>query len=155
MPLRSAGLLIHRGERDAQQVLLVHPGGPFWKNKDAAAWSIPKGLVEPGEDEQAAALRETQEELGVAITGDFIFLGEHRQPGGKIVVAWSVAADPVLDLDNIVSSTFEMEWPPRSGVMQRFPEVDRASWFSLAEAENKIHKGQRSILQAFRSSGTG
>ncbi|MGO7581602.1 NUDIX domain-containing protein [Rhizobium ruizarguesonis] len=146
MVIRSAGLLIYRRLSSDIEVLLVHPGGPFWARKDEAAWSIPKGLIEPGEDELAAAIRETAEELGVAVDGRFTPLGEYRQPGGKIVVAWSIEADPVLDVNVIQSSEFQMEWPPRSGQVKSFPEVDRAGWFSLADAAIKLLKGQRPIL---------
>jgi len=151
MSRRSAGLLIHRQTKGEPEILLVHPGGPFWARKDEGAWSIPKGLVEPGEDELAAARREAAEELGTAIEGQFERLGEYRQPGGKVVVAWMVEADPVLDLEAIVSNTFLMEWPPRSGVMKAFPEVDRAGWFDLAEAGRRILKGQSAMLDAFRA----
>ncbi|NKK97249.1 NUDIX domain-containing protein [Rhizobium leguminosarum bv. viciae] len=146
MVIRSAGLLIHRRISKDYEVLLVHPGGPFWARKDEAAWSIPKGLIETGEDELAAAIRETAEELGVAVDGRFTPLGEYRQPGGKIVVAWSIEADPVLDVNAIRSSKFEIEWPPRSGRLKSFPEVDRAGWFSLREAATKLLKGQRPML---------
>ncbi|MBB6221267.1 NUDIX domain-containing protein [Rhizobium leguminosarum] len=146
MALRSAGLLIYRRVSNDLEVLLVHPGGPFWAGKDESAWSIPKGLVEPDEDELAAAMRETAEELGVTIDGRVTPLGEYRQPGGKIVVAWSVEADPALDVNAIRSSEFQMEWPPRSGRLKSFPEVDRAGWFSLAEAGTKLLKGQRPML---------
>ncbi|QIO47693.1 NUDIX domain-containing protein (plasmid) [Rhizobium leguminosarum bv. trifolii] len=146
MVIRSAGLLIYRRLSSDIEVLLVHPGGPFWARKDEAAWSIPKGVDRPGEDELAAAIRETAEELGVAVDGRFTPLGEYRQPGGKIVVAWSIEADPVLDVNVIQSSEFQMEWPPRSGQVKSFPEVDRAGWFSLADAAIKLLKGQRPIL---------
>ncbi len=146
MVIRSAGLLIYRRISRDIEVLLVHPGGPFWARKDEAAWSIPKGLIELGEDELAAAIRETAEELGVAVDGMFTPLGEYRQPGGKIVVAWLIEADPVLDVNVIQSSEFQMEWPPRSGQLKSFPEVDRAGWFSLADAATKLLKGQRPIL---------
>lgn len=147
MPKRSAGLLIYRGSGSGIEVLLVHPGGPFWARKDEGAWSIPKGLVDPGEDELDAAKRETMEELGTEITGRFDRIGEYRQPGGKVVVAWSVEAD--LNVDTIVSNTFTMEWPPKSGLSKEFPEIDKAGWFSLAEAERKILKGQYPILSDF------
>ncbi|PDV87135.1 NUDIX hydrolase [Rhizobium sp. H4] len=137
MPVRSAGLLIHR-------LLLVHPGGPFWAKKDRGAWSIPKGLIEAGEDELSAAIREAREELGVEIQGAFAPLGEYRQPGGKIVVVWSVEAE--LDVAKVGSSEFQLEWPPRSGRLQNFPEVDRAERFPTAEAEIKILKGQVAML---------
>ncbi|MCA0001861.1 MULTISPECIES: NUDIX domain-containing protein [unclassified Mesorhizobium] len=147
MPQRSAGLLIYRRNAGALQFLLVHPGGPFWARKDEGAWSIPKGLVDEGEDELKAARREAEEELGVAINGDFQPVGSYRQPGGKIVSAWSVEAD--VDTDAIRSNMFTMEWPPRSGSMKAFPEVDRAGWFSELEAGLKILKGQRAILDDF------
>ncbi|TJX57999.1 MAG: NUDIX domain-containing protein [Mesorhizobium sp.] len=144
MAKRSAGLLIYRRSLGDIQVLLVHPGGPFWAKKDNGAWSIPKGLVDQGEDELAAARRETGEELGMKVEGSFARLGDYRQPGGKIVSAWSVEAD--IDVAAIRSNTFTMEWPPRSGSMKEFPEVDRAGWFTLAEAEVKILQGQRPML---------
>ncbi len=144
MPVRSAGLLIHRLSETGPEVLLVHPGGPFWAKKDEGAWSIPKGLIEAGEDELSAAIREAREELGVEIQGAFAPLGEYRQPGGKIVVVWSVEAE--LDVAKVHSSEFQLEWPPRSGRLQNFPEVDRAEWFPTAEAEIKILKGQVAML---------
>ncbi|WP_027141434.1 NUDIX domain-containing protein [Mesorhizobium sp. WSM3626] len=144
MAKRSAGLLIHRRGGNSIQVLLVHPGGPFWAKKDDGAWSIPKGLVDEGEDELAAARREAEEELGIKVEGLFARLGDYRQPGGKIVMAWSVEAD--IDVATMKSNIFTMEWPPRSGRMKEFPEVDRAGWFTLAEAEVKILKGQRPML---------
>ncbi|MDM9628747.1 NUDIX domain-containing protein [Rhizobium sp. S152] len=147
MPKRSAGLLIYRIRGAGCEVLLVHPGGPFWAKKDDGAWSIPKGLVEPGEDELEAARRETREELGVGIDGRFEHLGEYRQPGGKIVVAWAVQAE--VDTENIRSNLFQMEWPPRSGAMAEFPEVDRAGWFTLDEAGRKLLKGQQPLLREF------
>ncbi|MER9232628.1 NUDIX domain-containing protein [Mesorhizobium sp. M0622] len=147
MAKRSAGLLIYRRSEGLLQVLLVHPGGPFWAKKDHGAWSIPKGLVDENEDELAAAKREAEEELGVAIDGVFEHFGSYRQPGGKLVIAWCVEAD--FDTEAISSNTFVMEWPPRSGSMKEFPEVDRAGWFSLPEAEIKILKGQRAMLADF------
>jgi predicted NUDIX family NTP pyrophosphohydrolase len=147
MAARSAGLLIFRQKNQRTEVLLVHPGGPFWAKKDAAAWSIPKGLVDEGEDELAAAQREVEEEIGTRIEGDFYHLGEYRQRSGKIVVAWAVEAE--VDITAITSNTFSMEWPPRSGIVKEFPEVDRAGWFTLDEAEDKILKGQKAILEDF------
>ena len=154
MPQKSAGLLIHRHISGVFEFLLVHPGGPFWARKDEGAWSIPKGLIGEDEDELEAARREAEEELGVAIDGDFRPLGSYRQPGGKIVVAWSVEAD--VDTNAIKSNMFTMEWPPKSGSMKAFPEVDRAGWFTLPEAGLKILKGQRAMLDDFlerRSAG--
>ncbi|MBX4934225.1 NUDIX domain-containing protein [Rhizobium bangladeshense] len=146
MPVRSAGLLIYRLLETRLEVLLVHPGGPFWAKKDEGAWSIPKGLIEAGEDELSAAIREAQEELGAELQGTFARLGEYRQPGGKVVVVWSVEADASLDVETVRSSEFQIEWPPRSGRIQSFPEVDRAGWFATAEAEIKILKGQLPML---------
>jgi predicted NUDIX family NTP pyrophosphohydrolase len=146
MAKRSAGLLIHSRSKGDLRVLLVHPGGPFWAKKDDGAWSIPKGLVDENEDELSAARRETEEELGIKIDGPFTRLGDYRQPGGKIVMAWSVEARIDIDVAAIRSNTFTMEWPPRSGSMKEFPEVDRAGWFALPEAEVKILKGQRPML---------
>ncbi|MER9655624.1 NUDIX domain-containing protein [Mesorhizobium sp. M0152] len=146
MAKRSAGLLIYRRSDGDISVLLVHPGGPFWVKKDAGAWSIPKGLVDENEDELAAAQRETEEELGVKVEGPFARLGDYRQPGGKIVSAWSVEAGIEIDPAAIRSNVFTMEWPPRSGSMKQFPEVDRAGWFTLPEAAVKILPGQRPML---------
>ena len=156
MAKRSAGLLIYRQGDSSLQVLLVHPGGPFWAKKDDGAWSIPKGLVGENEDALAAAQRETEEELGVKVDGPFARLGDYKQPGGKIVTAWSVEARIDIDVAAIRSNTFTMEWPPRSGSMKEFPEVDRAGWFTLPEAEVKILKGQRPMLLDFaRQQGAG
>jgi predicted NUDIX family NTP pyrophosphohydrolase len=141
----SAGLLLYRIRKAAIEVLLVHPGGPYWKNKDEGAWSIPKGEFLPEEDPLAAARREFFEETGVAIEGELRALKPLRQPGGKIVHAWAVEAD--LDPATIVSNTFEIEWPPRSGRLQSFPEIDRGAWFSLPEARRKILRGQVPLLQ--------
>lgn len=149
MPKRSAGLLIFRHSGRGLEVLLVHPGGPFWINKDEEAWSIPKGLIEDGEDELAAAIRETAEEIGKTIEGMFEWLGEYRQPGGKRVLVWTVEANPAIDENQIASNTFSLEWPPRSGRFQDFPEVDRAGWFDLDQANRKILKGQAPILIDF------
>jgi predicted NUDIX family NTP pyrophosphohydrolase len=148
---RSAGLLIYRRSSGFSEVLLVHPGGPFWARKDEGAWSIPKGLVEDGEDELAAARREALEEIGTAISGDFRWIGEYKQPGGKRVLAWCVEADIEIDVHRIVSNTFQMEWPPKSGRQQEFPEVDRAGWFDLETAGRKILKGQKPVLDDARS----
>jgi predicted NUDIX family NTP pyrophosphohydrolase len=143
---RSAGLLILRRTTQNPEFLLVHPGGPFWARKDDGAWSIPKGLVEDGEDELEAARRESFEEIGIKLDGPFNWLGEYRQPGGKRVLAWCVEADAAIDIDHIRSNTFTMEWPPRSGRMQEFPEVDRAGWFDASTAGRKILKGQQPML---------
>lgn len=146
MPAKtSAGLLVYR-ERDGQvEVLLVHPGGPLWKNKDAGAWSIPKGEFGDGEDALAAAKREFHEETGVTIKGAFKPLAPVRQKGGKQVHAFAVQAE--IDAAAIKSNTFTMEWPPKSGRMQAFPEIDSAQWFGLDDAREKINAGQAPLLQ--------
>jgi predicted NUDIX family NTP pyrophosphohydrolase len=146
MPKKSAGLLVYRGSPPSVEVLLVHPGGPYWAKKDEGAWSIPKGLCSGTEDPLAAARREFEEEIGGPVTGNFIVLGEFKQPGGKIVTAWAVEAD--LDVSDFTSNSFEMEWPPRSGTRQTFPEVDKAAWFDLKTALKKVTKGQTAIVQA-------
>jgi predicted NUDIX family NTP pyrophosphohydrolase len=137
----SAGLLVHRRSATGVELLLVHPGGPFWAKKDAAAWSIPKGEYDPEEDPRAAARREFTEELGAPPpAGEWLALGELRQSGAKQVIVWTVEGD--VDVDQVVSNTFELEWPPRSGRLQEFPEVDRAAWFDAETARTKLHKGQ-------------
>ena len=146
MPKISAGVLLYRTREADVQVLLVHPGGPFWANKDDGAWSIPKGLADDGEDLQAAARREFFEETGALVAGAFIDLGAHKQPGGKTVVAFACEGD--FDPGSLRSNVFTMEWPPRSGRTAEFPEVDRAGWFSLDEAVKKVTKGQRPIIAA-------
>ncbi len=135
MEKRSAGLLMFRRRKDQLQVFLVHPGGPFWKNKDAGAWSIPKGEYGEKEDPLDAAKREFEEETGIKPAGEFILLDQMKQPGGKIVSAWAVEGD--CSSKAIRSNTFSMEWPPKSGRQQEFPEVDRADWFSLEMPENE------------------
>jgi predicted NUDIX family NTP pyrophosphohydrolase len=143
---RSAGLLLYRGSGGAREVLLVHPGGPFWEKKDAGAWSIPKGEYEDDEDPRAAALREFEEELGAAPppAEALTELGTIRQSGGKQVTAYAAPGD--VDASAITSNTFTLEWPPRSGRMQEFPEVDRAGWFSIAEAREKLNPAQAELL---------
>lgn len=126
------------------QVMLVHPGGPFWVGKDDGAWSIPKGLFEADEDALCAARREFLEETGFAVDGDVIELGTLKQPSKKIVHAFAVEGN--IDTENIVSNTFELEWPPHSGKLQHFPEVDRGEWFDLETARRKISKGQQPFL---------
>ena len=140
----SAGLLMFRGSRRDTEVLLVHPGGPFWAKKDEGAWSIPKGIPDKGEDLLAAARREFHEETGFTAEGEFKPLGAYKQPGGKTVHAWAVEGD--CDPARLVSNLFEMEWPPRSGKRARFPEIDRAGWFRANEALAKILLGQRPIV---------
>jgi predicted NUDIX family NTP pyrophosphohydrolase len=146
MPQRSAGILMYRRKRGAVEVLLVHPGGPFWKKKDEGAWSIPKGLYEESEDALAAARREFEEETGAAPAGEFIPLGEFRQSSAKIVSVWAVEGE--FDVTKLTSNTFALEWPPKSGKINDFPEIDRAAWFSPNEARRKILKGQRTVLDA-------
>jgi predicted NUDIX family NTP pyrophosphohydrolase len=144
MPLRSAGIIAYRKRQSALEVLLVHPGGPFWRNKDLGAWSIPKGEFEDGQDAEAAARREFFEELGTELTAPLMALGDVKQRGGKIVTAFAAEAD--LDPAAIRSNHFEIEWPPRSGKRQSFPEVDRAAWCSLDLARDKINAGQQPLL---------
>ena len=141
---RSAGILLYRNHGDGVSVLLVHPGGPYWARKDLGAWSIPKGEYVDGDDPQAAALREFEEELGSRPAGTLVALGELIQKGGKHVTAFAVEGN--LDPAEIVSNTFELEWPPRSGRRQLFPEVDRAEWFSLDDARQRILASQRPFL---------
>ncbi len=148
MPKTSAGILLFRRRPQGVEVLLVHPGGPFWARKDDGAWSIPKGLADEGEDLLAAAKREVLEETGLEVEGDVIALGGFRQPGGKIVVAWALEGD--FDPANLRSNMFRIEWPPRSGKVAEFPEVDRARWFELDEAPKKTTKGQAPIIAALR-----
>ena len=126
------------------ELFLVHPGGPFWARKDDGAWSIPKGLYENGEDPLAAAKREFEEETGCVPQGRCFELGRFKQPGGKEIRAWALEGD--FDLGKFKSNLFALEWPPRSGEMQAFPEADRAAWFSPEEAMRKVLKGQRSIV---------
>ncbi|HVN24743.1 MAG TPA: NUDIX domain-containing protein [Syntrophorhabdales bacterium] len=144
MVKQSAGLLMYRKRGQSIQVLLVHPGGPFWAKKDLGAWSIPKGEFAEDEDALKAARREFEEETGFLPTGNFIRLGSIKQPSGKIVHAWGFEGD--LDTRNIKSNTFLLEWPPQSGKQQEFPEVDRADWFNIETAKEKITKGQIDFL---------
>ncbi len=144
MPKQSAGLLVYRHRGPTLKVFLVHPGGPFWKNKDAGAWTIPKGELNPGEDALAAARREFTEETGMHIDGPFAAIGSVRQSGGKTIHGFVAAAD--FDAEKIVSNTFRLGWPPRSGRFAEFPEVDRGGWFSLEEAAAKINAAQAELL---------
>ena len=144
MPSASAGILGYRKRREVE-VLLVHPGGPFWRNKDLGAWSIPKGEYADEEDAETAARREFAEELGLELSMPLLALGQVKQRGGKIVTAFAAEFD--VDVRSIRSNSFEMEWPPRSGKRQTFPEVDRAEWFTLAAAHEKINAGQRPLLE--------
>jgi predicted NUDIX family NTP pyrophosphohydrolase len=131
--------------------LLVHPGGPFWAKKDLGAWSIPKGELADGEDPRAAAIREFAEETGFPLTGDFHPLPPCRQAGGKTIHAWAVEGD--CDPAALRSNLFSMEWPPKSGKQQEFPEVDRAAWFALAEARERINRGQVALLDELAAKG--
>ena len=145
MTKRSAGILMFRGHGPELQLLLVHPGGPFWARKDEGAWSIPKGEYEEGEEPLAVALREFEEELGTsAPSGDVIDLGELVQPSRKKITAFATEGD--FDPSTLRSNTFEMEWPPKSGRMKSFPEVNRAAWFAPQEAREKILPGQRPLI---------
>jgi predicted NUDIX family NTP pyrophosphohydrolase len=143
VPKESAGLLLFR-RRNGLEVFLVHPGGPFWARKDEHAWSIPKGELDSGEDPLSAARREFAEETGLSADGDFIALAARKQSGGKVIHAFAIEGD--CDPAVVKSNTFELEWPPRSGRRQEFPEVDRAAWFPLAAARTKIHKGQAPLI---------
>ncbi len=142
---KSAGILLFRRTGGRIEVLLAHPGGPFWKNKDVGAWSIPKGEYGDDEDPLAAARREFAEETGSALSGEFIPLGEVRQTGGKVVIAW--ASEGNFDPAKLNSNTFSMLWPPGSGKSQEFPEIDRVEWFPLDVARRKILKGQVDLLE--------
>ena len=141
---QSAGILLYRPGVPEPEVFLVHPGGPFWKNKDEGAWTIPKGEFDESEDPLAAAIREFKEETGYSINGDFKSLIPVQQEAGKIVHAWAIPGD--INEANVKSNFFEMEWPPKSGKKQSFPEIDRASWFRLSEAREKINSSQVQFL---------
>ncbi|GFO55845.1 DNA mismatch repair protein MutT [Geomonas sp. Red276] len=149
----SAGLLLFRFRDHRLELFLVHPGGPFWAKKDLGAWSIPKGEYGQGEDPFAVAKREFQEETGQTIDGDFRELNMVRQPGGKQVRAWAVQGD--CDAERISSNTFMMEWPPKSGRQAEFPEVDRAGWFTVEQAREKILKGQVGFIDQLREMVSG
>ncbi|HEY6894998.1 MAG TPA: NUDIX domain-containing protein, partial [Rhodanobacteraceae bacterium] len=142
--VKSAGILLHRRRNGALEVLLAHPGGPFWARRDDGAWTVPKGLIEDGETAEAAARREFLEELGTEAVGTLVPLGSIRQRGGKEVEAFALEGD--FDIATLRSNPFEIEWPPRSGRRQAFPEVDRVAWFDLATARIKILEAQRALL---------
>jgi predicted NUDIX family NTP pyrophosphohydrolase len=144
MPKRSAGILMYRRGANGLEVLLVHPGGPFWAKKDLGAWSVPKGEYSESEDVLAVAVREFEEETGLRPQGEFQPLGELVQPGRKIVKAWAIKGD--FDVATLKSNLFELEWPPKSGRKTSFPEVDRAEWFALEEASRRILPGQQEFL---------
>ena len=153
MPQESAGILMYRRSGDVLEVLLAHFGGPYWANKDDGAWAIPKGLIEPGETPEAAARREFHEELGTRVVAPLTPLGRLRQKGGKYVEAFALEGD--LDAGAIVSNSFTVEWPPRSGRFQSYPEVDRAAWFTLDEARVKMLASQLPLLDLLLESLTG
>ena len=144
MSVNSAGILLYRLRDNRVEVLLAHPGGPFWSGKDEAAWTIPKGLTEADEDSLQAAKREFREETGFEVDGQFIDLGTIRQPSRKMIQIWALKLD--LDVGRLQSNEFTMEWPRRSGIMMQFPEIDRAEWFDIDRARQKIHKGQAGFL---------
>lgn len=146
---QSAGILLYRKADNVLQVFLVHPGGPFFKNKDAGAWSIPKGEFRDDEEPLVAAKREFEEETGQAVSGGFIPLGSVKLKSGKIVHAWAVEGD--IDHETIVSNTFEIEWPPRSGKRMMVPEIDRAGWFDLTFARQKINEAQAKFIDRLAS----
>lgn len=144
MPKHSAGILMYRRCNEGVEVFLVHPGGPFWARKDFGVWSIPKGVFRADEDPLEAAKREFYEETGMVASGEFIPLPPVKQSSTKRVYAWLLEGD--CDAENVKSNMFRMEWPPRSGSIREFPEVDRAAWFCLPVAREKIVKGQRPLL---------
>jgi predicted NUDIX family NTP pyrophosphohydrolase len=145
MKKKSAGILLYRINNKVCEVLLVHPGGPFWKNKDEGSWTIPKGEADDDNEELlATAIREFEEETGTALTGNFIELTPVKQKSGKLVYAWAIEGN--LNEKKISSNTFEMEWPPKSGKMQSFPEIDRAGWFIIKQAKEKINAAQIALL---------
>ncbi len=144
MKKTSAGILLYR-RREELEVFLVHPGGPFWAKKDLGAWSLPKGELDGDEDPLAAARRELAEETGFTVDGEFRALRPLRQPSGKTILAWAVEGD--CDPAELRSNMFSMEWPPKSGKQQEFPEVDRGAWFPLAEARKRIIAGQAPFLE--------
>jgi predicted NUDIX family NTP pyrophosphohydrolase len=142
----SAGLVVFRRKAGKLEILVAHMGAPWWAKKDIGAWTIPKGLVEDGEDPFEAAQREFQEELGLPVPeGEFMELGSIKQPNSKTVTAWAIEAD--IDVSNVKSITFEAEWPPRSGKKQEFPEIDRAAWLEAGEAAQKVVRGQDGLFQ--------
>jgi len=148
MAKKSAGLVMYRIRGGALEVLLVHLGGPFWAKKDAGAWFIPKGEIEPGEDELTTAQREFEEETGFTAAGPFVALGSVKHKGGKIVTAWAFEGD--CDPAGLQSNTFKMEWPPRSGKQREFPEVDRAAFFTIEAAREKIHPAEFEFFERLR-----
>src|ERR1700730_16383188 len=148
MTKRSAGVLLFRMSHDGVEVLLAHPGGPFWAGRDKGVWSIPKGEYDETEDALTAARRELQEETGIVISGKFIELGTYKQPSGKLVSAWAIEAD--FDRRELRSNNCCVAWPPKPGRIMDVPEIDRAAWFSIEEALTKMTKGQVPIVQALK-----
>ncbi|MFA5352880.1 MAG: NUDIX domain-containing protein [Thermodesulfovibrionales bacterium] len=144
----SAGLLMYRRNGNSIQAFLIHPGGPYFRNKDIGVWSIPKGMIAPGEELLAAALREFEEETGIIPSGEYIPLTPVRMSSGKVVHAWAFEGE--ADPDRVTSNTFTLEWPPRSGRLREYPEVDRAGWFDLDEAEMRITRGQIPLITELR-----
>lgn len=147
MTVHSAGILLYRVNSGNVEIFLVHPGGPYWVKKDEGAWSIAKGIVNPGEDPLAAAQREFREETGFSPEGDFRPLGRFRQPSGKQLTVWALEGD--CNPARLMSESFSMIWPPKSGTLQSFPEVDRGAWFGRDEAMVRIVSGQRPIIEEF------
>ena len=145
MSKKSAGILLYRIKNKMLEVLLVHPGGPFWIKKDAGAWTIPKGELNVDEEPFDAAIREMKEETGIILKGNFIELTPVKQKGGKLVYAWAKEQD--VDLSDIKSNEFEMEWPPKSGKKKIFPEIDKADWFDLKTAKEKMNAGQLPLIE--------
>ena len=145
MAKKSAGIFFYRFKNNLPEVLLVHPGGPFWAKKDLASWSIPKGEFNDDEEPFNAALREVNEELGIEVSGEFLELSAVKQKSGKIIYAWAFQKD--IDVSKIICNTFELEWPPRSGIIKCFPEVDKAEWFSMEGAKIKIISGQVPLIE--------
>lgn len=150
---QSAGILLFRKNDGDLEVFLVHPGGPFWKNKDEGVWSIPKGELNENEESLPAAIREFFEETGVLLSGDFIPLNPVRLKSGKKVFAWALEKD--IDAENIFSNNCEMEWPPKSGSMQSFPEVDRGEWLTVSQAKKKINTGQTAFITELENKTSG
>ncbi|HEU4859401.1 MAG TPA: NUDIX domain-containing protein [Chitinophagaceae bacterium] len=149
MAQKSAGIVLYRLQNNSIEVFLVHPGGPYWSKKDEGAWSIPKGEFNDNEEPLAAAKREFQEETGIQISGEFIQLNPVKQKGGKMVYAWAVEGD--IDPAKIKSNSFEIEWPPRSGRMKSFPEIDKAAWFHVSDAQKKIIEAQSALIKELES----
>jgi predicted NUDIX family NTP pyrophosphohydrolase len=144
MAKQSAGILVFRKKNNRLEVFLVHPGGPFWIKKDLGAWSIPKGEIEEGEDPMNVAIREFNEETGQEMNGEFMALQAVKQKGGKTVIAWAIEGE--VNEEKIISNTFEIEWPPKSGKMKSFPEIDKAEWFSIPAAKEKINPAQINFI---------